>query len=39
MGPVLQVGKVGDEGGVLEVFLGGEMVEVEGRGKGLDELW
>jgi hypothetical protein len=36
--PVLQVGEVGDEGGVFEVFLYGEVVEVGGGGEGLYEL-
>jgi hypothetical protein len=35
---VLQVFEIGDKGGVLEVFLRSEMVEVEGRGKRLDKL-
>jgi hypothetical protein len=37
-GPVLQVGQVGDEGGLGEELLGGEVVEVERVGEGLDEL-
>lgn len=36
--PVLQVGEVGDEGGLGEELLVGEIVEIEGIGKGLDEL-
>lgn len=36
---VVQVGAVGDEGRVVEEFGGGgEVVEVEGVGEGLDEL-
>jgi len=34
----LEIGEVGDEGRVFEVFLGGEMVEVVGGGKGLYKL-
>lgn len=36
--PVLEVGEVGDKGGLREEFLGREVVEVEGVGEGLDEL-
>ena len=38
MSEVLQVFKIGDKSWVLKVLLGSEMVEVEGRGKGLDKL-
>lgn len=34
----MEVGEVGDEGGVLEVFQGRQVVEVEGGGEGLYEL-
>lgn len=38
-GPVPQVGEVGDEGGLREELLRREVVEVEGVGERLDELW
>lgn len=34
----MEVFEVGDEGGVFEVFLCGEVVEVERGGESLDEL-
>ena len=36
--PVLQIGQVGDEGGLAQVFLRREIVEVEGVGERLHEL-
>ena len=36
--PVLEVGQVGDEGGLAQVFLRREVVEVEGVSERLDEL-
>lgn len=36
--PVLQVGEVGDKGGLREELLGGEVVEIERVREGLDEL-
>jgi hypothetical protein len=38
-GPVLQIGKVGDEGGLREELLRREMVQVVGIGERLNELW
>ena len=37
-GPILQVGEVRDKGGIVEEFLGCEMIQVEGVCEGLDEL-
>lgn len=37
-GPVLEVVEVGDELGAREIFLGGEVVEVEGVREALDKL-
>lgn len=36
--PVLEVGEVGDERGLREELLRGQVVEVEGVGEGLDKL-
>lgn len=38
LGPVLQIGKVGDEGGLSEELLRCEMVEVVGIGERLNKL-
>lgn len=38
MGPVLEVAEVFDEAWLLEVFVDGEMVDVEGRRERLYEL-
>lgn len=38
LSPVLQVGEVGDKGGLRQELLRGEVVEVIGVGEGLDKL-
>ncbi len=38
MRPVLKVGEVCDKGGVFEILLRGEVIEIEGGGEGLYEL-
>lgn len=38
LGPVLQIGKVGDKGGLSEELLRCEMVQVVGIGERLDKL-